>query len=183
MASLPYPDPPLGDDAVRLRPWDPADAPALAAAVQDPDIPRWTVIPSPYSERDAREFLARADLTRRGGRELNLAVVAPGNGALLGGCGLAHFEPEHAKCEVGYWIAADARRRGVGTAAVRLLSRWALEQLRIERVELMANPANEPSQRLALAAGFTREGLLRSYRVRKGRREDLVVFSLLPSDL
>jgi RimJ/RimL family protein N-acetyltransferase len=71
----------------------------------------------------------------------------------------------------------------VGTRAARLLSRWAIEKLAMERVELLANPANGPSQRLAENAGFTREGLLRAYRRRKGTREDLVMFSLLASDL
>ena len=46
----------------------------------------------------------------------------------------------------------------------------------------MANPANAGSQRVAEHAGFTREGLLRSYRYRHGVREDLVVFSLLGVD-
>jgi RimJ/RimL family protein N-acetyltransferase len=53
----------------------------------------------------------------------------------------------------------------------------------MERVELLANPMNEASQRLAERAGFTREGLLRAYRRRKGEREDLIMFSLLARDI
>jgi ribosomal-protein-alanine N-acetyltransferase len=48
---------------------------------------------------------------------------------------------------------------------------------------VLANPENEASQRLAARAGFTREGVLRRYRRRRGRREDLVMFSLLAEDL
>ena len=66
---------------------------------------------------------------------------------------------------------------------MRLLARWAIEGLGLERVELLANPANEASLRLAERAGFTREGLLRRYRTRHDKREDLIVFSLLPEDL
>jgi RimJ/RimL family protein N-acetyltransferase len=76
-----------------------------------------------------------------------------------------------------------ARGRGFGTRALQLLSRWAIEGLGLERVELLANPANAASQRVAARAGFTREGLLRGYRTRHGVREDLVMFSLLPEDL
>jgi [ribosomal protein S5]-alanine N-acetyltransferase len=67
--------------------------------------------------------------------------------------------------------------------ATRLLARWALTDLGLERLELLANPENEASQRLAERAGFTRESLLRRYRRRRGRREDLVMFSLLAEDL
>ena len=48
---------------------------------------------------------------------------------------------------------------------------------------MLANPANEASQRVAERGGFTREGLMRRYRTRHGVREDLVMFSLLPEDL
>ena len=183
MPAIPLPSPPLEDGVVLLRPWEEGDLEAVIEACRDPEIPRWTAIPSPYNEQDARRYLGRAELDRLAGRELALAVVDPGTGALLGSCGLARFDWEDRKAEIGYWIAAGARRQSAGTRATRLLSRWAIERLGLERLELLAHPANEPSQRLAANAGFTREGLLRSYRRRKGRREDLVMFSLLPGDL
>jgi RimJ/RimL family protein N-acetyltransferase len=180
---LPLPDPPLADDLVTLRPYRPGDARALVAELRDPEIPRWTVIPAPYTDRDAHRFLARLEPGRRAGRELALAIVATTGGRLLGGCGLINFDHENGRAEIGYWVARDARRRGVGTRTVVLLSRWALRTLDLERLELLANPGNEASQRLAERAGFTREGLLRSYRPRKGVREDFVMFSLLASEL
>ena len=64
-----------------------------------------------------------------------------------------------------------------------MLAEWALTTLGLERLELLANPKNEASQRLAERAGFTREGVLRRYRRRHGVREDLVMYSLLAEDL
>jgi RimJ/RimL family protein N-acetyltransferase len=183
MPEIPLPDPPLDNGTVALRPWRQSDLRALVEACQDPEIPRWTAVPTPYGEHDAREYLARAEIDRRSGRELGLAVVDTGDGALLGSCGLARFDWQDRKVEVGYWVAAPARRRSVGSRATALLSRWALEGLGMQRVELLVNPSNEPSQRLAERAGFTREGLLRAYRRRKGEREDLVMFSLLVQDV
>ena len=40
------------------RPYTEDDAPAVAAACQDPEIPRWTTVPIPYSDEDARQFVA-----------------------------------------------------------------------------------------------------------------------------
>lgn len=183
MEPIPLPDPPLSDGTVALRPWGPEDVPWLAAACQDPEVPRWTAIPAPYTEHDARLFVQVSERLRTTGLELSLAVVDAGDGRPLGSCGLTRVDHEDRKAEIGYWVAAEARGRAVGTRATRLVARWALEGLGYERVELLANPANEASQRLAARAGFTREGLLRMYRRRKGEREDLVMFSLLREDL
>jgi RimJ/RimL family protein N-acetyltransferase len=180
--SIPLPDPPLSDDELRLRPWSLGDVPAVTAACQDPEISRWTVVPHEYTDQHATEFIATRDPERMAGRELALAIVDHGD-TLLGAIGMSNFDWSDHRGEIGYWMARDARGRGLGTRAVRLLSRWAIDALALERVELLANPANEGSQRLAERAGFTREGLLRRYRTRHGVREDLVMFSLLPEDL
>lgn len=182
MPSIPLPDPQLADAEVLLRPWTLGDVPAVTAACQDPEISRWTAVPREYTELDATEFIATRETDRAAGREVSFAVVDHED-ELLGAIGLSNFDWHDRKGEIGYWMAREARRRGAGTRALRLLSRWAIEGLGLERVELMANPANEASQRLAARAGFTREGTLRRYRIRHGVREDLVMFSLLPEDL
>jgi RimJ/RimL family protein N-acetyltransferase len=182
MRSIPLPDPQLTDGEVVLRRWERGDVPALTAACQDPEIPRWTVVPHDYTERHARDFIAGTAADQAAGRELGLAVVDT-DGALLGAVGLANFDWPDLRAEIGYWTVAGARRRGVGSRATRLLAVWALTQLGLERLELLANPVNEASQRLAERAGFTREGILRRYRRRHGVREDLVMFSMLAEDL
>jgi RimJ/RimL family protein N-acetyltransferase len=182
MSSIPLPDPPLTDGELSLRPWEPRDVPAVTAACQDPEIPRWTVVPHRYTERHARDFISGTAADLATGRELALAVV-DGDDRLLGALGLSNFDWPDLKAEIGYWVAAEARRRGVGARATRLLAVWALTSLGLERVELLANPRNEASLRLAERAGFTREGTLRRYRRRHGVREDLVMFSMLAEDL
>jgi RimJ/RimL family protein N-acetyltransferase len=182
MPRIPLPDPPLGDEELVLRAWSVADVPAMTAACQDAEVPRWTVVPSPYEERHAREFIAGSARDREAGRELSLAIVDR-EGRLLGSIGLMHVDWEDRKAEVGYWVAREARGRSVASRATSLLSRWAVETLGLERLELLANPANRSSQRVAAKAGYTREGLLRAYRRRRGEREDLVMYSLLAREL
>jgi RimJ/RimL family protein N-acetyltransferase len=182
MRAIPLPDPPLTDGDIRMRAWERRDVPAITAACQDPEIPRWTVVPHHYTERHARDFVSATSGDRRAGRELALAIVDPGD-AVLGALGMSNFVWSDMKAEIGYWMAREARRRGVGARATRMLAEWGVTRLGLERIELLANPANEASQRLAERAGFTREGVLRKYRRRHGVREDLVMFSLLREDL
>jgi RimJ/RimL family protein N-acetyltransferase len=183
MPAIPLPDPPLSDGEILLRPWKRADAAALTAACRDPEIPRWTVVPRDYTERHARDFIDATAADLASGRELALAVVRHEDGSLLGAVGIASFDWVDLKAEIGYWVAAEARRGGVASRATRLAAEWALTRLGLERLELLAHPENEASQLVAERAGFTREGTLRRYRRRHGVREDLVMFSLLADEL
>jgi RimJ/RimL family protein N-acetyltransferase len=182
MPGIPLPNPPLTDGEILLRPWSLSDVPAVTAACQDPEIPRWTVVPHNYTKLHARDFLSGTSVDLANGRELALAIV-DGDDQLLGALGVSNFDWADLKAEIGYWMAPEARRCGIGARATRMLAVWALTHLGLERLELLAHPQNEASQRLAARAGFTREGTLRRYRRRHGVREDLVMFSLLAEDL
>ena len=182
MRPIPIPRPPLTDGEIVLRPWERRDVPAVTAACQDPEIPRWTVVPHHYTERHARDFIGGTAADIAAGRELALAIVDTDD-RVLGALGISNFDWGNLKAEIGYWTVAEHRRRGIGAGGTRLLSEWALRKLGLERLELLANPLNEASQRLAERAGFTREGTLRLYRRRHGVREDLVMYSMLVEDL
>ena len=179
----PLPTPQLTDGEIAIRGRRESDIPAVVRACQDPEIPRYTRVPDNYTEAEARLFFSVADRRRDAGESLDLMVVEAPDGRVLGSIGL-HMVPGDAhRAQIGYWVAASARGRGVATRAVGLLSRWAMQELRLERLDLRTLPENERSQRVAEAAGFTREGLLRSFDEHKGRRVDLVMYSLLPRDL
>src|SRR5918999_6500308 len=150
---IPLPNPPLGDGVVLLRPWAAADADDIARCCQDPEIPRWTHVPSPYAREDAQMFLAESERSRLRGDELSLAVTNADGGGLLGAIGIRPGVGDRG-AEVGYWVAAPARRRGTAARALRLLAEWALRDLGEERVQVVAHPLNEASQRVALRAGF-----------------------------
>jgi RimJ/RimL family protein N-acetyltransferase len=86
--------------------------------------------------------------------------------------------------EIGYWLRADARGRGVTTAAVRLIVAWALAA-GAARVQLRAAVGNDASRRVAEKAGFQLDGVLRSayWNPRLDRRVDWAMYSLLPGEL
>jgi RimJ/RimL family protein N-acetyltransferase len=98
---------------------------------------------------------------------------------LLGSISLMRIEWGHARAEVGYWLAREARGQGHATRAVRLICDWGIDSLRLERFDLLAATGNIPSQRVAERAGFTREAVLRSYIRAKEGRQDMVAFGLL----
>jgi [ribosomal protein S5]-alanine N-acetyltransferase len=173
----------LSDGTVRLRLLAESDVPAVADACNDPEIARFTTIPSPYSARHAREWIRQANRGLRSGTDLQAVVVNASTGELLGAVGLNGIDPATRRCAAGYWVTADARGRGVATRSLRLLCAHAFAELGIERIEAWIDPDNLPSLKVAERVGFSREGLLRSFMPINGVRRDMLMYSLLPGEL
>jgi RimJ/RimL family protein N-acetyltransferase len=169
---------------VLLRPWREADVPGMVAAFSDPVMQRFSWRTAPYTETDARDYLAEQEEARLRGDELNFALAGPQDqDVVLGAVSLHEVRLDQGCAAVGYWLAPEARGRGAATQAVRLLAQWAFAELGLARLELTCGPDNEASQRVAGRCGFSREGLLRSQVPFQGARRDSVIYSLLPGEL
>ena len=152
--------PTLRDGDLVLRAKTLADVDAITAACQDPEIPRWTTVPSPYTRADAEAFLASSAEEEKAGHSVNLLAVAAADGALLGSFSIMGLDREPGYGEIGYWVAAEARGRGIATRAVRLLADWAREQLGLTRIDVLPHKDNIASRRVAEKAGFRDTGEL-----------------------
>ena len=168
----------LRDGDLVLRPWAEDDVDAIVAGCNDPDVAWWIpTIPHPYTVEDALGFI-RGDV-----RSDHDAMAIEVAGQVVGGIGMGVNAHDY-RARVGYWVAARARGRGTCTRALRLLARHGLEELRLQRVDLITDPDNVASQRVAEKVGFQREGVLRAHlRHPDGRIRDSVMFSLLPGEL
>lgn len=145
-----------------LRPFGPADAPLVAEASTDPLIPLITTVPpAPADVADIAAFIDRQHDRARTGQGYSLAVADVATGAGLGQIGL--WPLDHGRASIGYWIVASARRRGLATEALQVISEWGLTLPGIARLELYVEPWNEGSWRAAERVGYRREGLLRSW--------------------
>ncbi|WP_433334315.1 GNAT family N-acetyltransferase [Spirillospora sp. CA-294931] len=83
--------------------------------------------------------------------------------------------------EITFWTHPAARRSGVATGALRAFTEWAHRQ-GLERLDLVTGVENTPAQRVALAAGFLREGIRRGGASNGASREDQVVWGRLVGD-
>ncbi|OLB75346.1 MAG: GNAT family N-acetyltransferase [Actinobacteria bacterium 13_2_20CM_2_71_6] len=178
MDPLPYET--VRGDGVVLRPPRTDDADDIAAGCADPLTQRYVpIMPDPYTRADAIAWIAQAGQAtdRR-----DLVIADPATDRVIGGCGLHHVSHADLAAEVGYWVAPWARRRGVGTRATVALTDWGFHQ-GFGRIELMTRPDNMPSQRVAIAAGYRREGRRRAAAVdRDGMRYDLIAWARLATD-
>jgi RimJ/RimL family protein N-acetyltransferase len=144
-----------------LRPKRAEDVEAITEACQDPEIPRWTLVPSPYTRADAVAYIETSARDAETGRAANLVAVDARDGRLLGSFSVMELDREPGFGEIGYWVAAGARGRGVATRAVRMLADWARDDLGLTRIEILPHRDNAPSRRVAEKAGFHDTGELK----------------------
>jgi RimJ/RimL family protein N-acetyltransferase len=176
------PAPPLSDGVVALRAFTLEDAPWVTEGCRDPDVARFTSVPDPYRESDARDWIEGHADRRARGEELHLAIVAADGDEPLGTVGLLRVSWDQLRGEIGYWIGPWGRGREAAPRAVRLLAAHAFVATGLRRIEIVPYASNPASQRVAEKAGAVREGVLRSYFLARGVRHDCVMYSLLPGD-
>lgn len=154
---------------VSLRAFGPQDEAAFAATRDD---------------RQGRRFLPhRPGLTS----DFAYVIIAGGVDHPVGGIELDHLRPGRGAAEVRFWVGPHARRRGIATAALRAVSDQALTGAagvpQVNRVELLIHPDNPVAQRVALAAGYTREGERRgAWANPAGGFDDTLVYARLAAD-
>jgi RimJ/RimL family protein N-acetyltransferase len=174
--------PELSDGRLRLRALRFKDEPAVVRGLNDPECGRFLWAPPyPYTEADFGEFLELQKTAWTERHDAFWTITDAATGEVLGAISIAVSEQLESG-EIGYWCGPWARGRGVTVAAVRLVRDWAFDALGLLRVEITAYSDNVASQRVALAAGFRREGARRSYITARGVRRDDVIFGMVPGD-
>ncbi|KXO92391.1 acetyltransferase [Tsukamurella pulmonis] len=151
------------------------DAPAIAEACADPGIQRYVPVPSPYTEGDAREFVATA--VREWEADESYAFVALAGADLVGVSQLTRKEA--GLVELGYWAAPGNRRCGYTLEAARRVCQWGFDILGIHRIDWWAVVGNHGSRAVAESIGFEVEGVLRQRAMLRGVPQDWWIGGLL----
>ena len=169
-------------EPLHIRAPVPADAEAVYQACQDPLIGAWTArVPVPFARLDAEEFLR--DIVPAGwasGRELTWAIADPSTDTLLG---IISLNGVDTGCPaVGYWLAAQARGRGVATQALAEVCRSGFERFGLAAIRWEALAGNEASLRTAERVGFRISGPVPKLLPQPGEWRDGWIGALSPSD-
>jgi len=172
----------LTTDRLVLRAPSEADIEAIEAACQDPEIPRWTTVPSPYTREHAVDFVRLVAEWWASGAETVWGIFA--DGELAGMIGLHHIEEHHTGgyAEIGFWVVESARGKGYVLEAARAVVDWGFSELGLVRIGWRAVAGNIPSARAARALGFRFEGLQRQALTSPRGRDDGWFAGLLVDD-
>ena len=170
---------------LRVRCYNPSDAPLLAEAVTAsvehlrPWMPWAYAEPEPIEEKFQRlkRFRGLFDL----GQDFIYGIFNSEDTKLLGGTGL-HTRLGEKELEIGYWIHKDYVNQGLVTESTAALIKVAFELIHVHRIEIHCDPANAASAAIPRKLGFTHEGTLRGNMRFLDRWRDTMIWGLLESE-
>ena len=173
----------LEGESIRLRRLSADDATDMHAAAVESAAELETTMPwfsRGMTLESFRSFATWAWEAWDRGEHYELSILA-GDGTYLGSAGLA-VDARTMSANLQYWVRTSWTRRGVASEAIRLVSRWAVQAVGLQRVEIFISDHNVASQVAARKSGAHFEGVLRNKIRWNERAYDAHVFSFVPSD-
>ena len=185
----------LSDGFVIVRGLQDSDAPEMAAAVGPGEYAVWEPEPGPYTLERAQRVVRTYELGLRQLQKAAFAVLDAATGDFVGSIVLLSGGPQSAHddeglpvwltvpdaVEIACWTRVEARNKGYATRAVRLLSRWALDELGLSCVWIEIPPGNVAAQHVAESAGFILEVLASDHCLdpESGEPHDCLIYARL----
>ena len=174
--------PTIRGDRVVLRPVGPQDSDAMWADAHDDEITHFTGTHADFTREQIERWCAtRSAQTDR----LDLAVTDPDTGAWFGEVVINEWDPDNRSCSFRIAIGANARDRGVGSEATRLIVGHvfdAIDDPPVNRGALEVYDCNPRAVAVYEKVGFVREGVLRDALYWQGEFHDAIVMSILRRD-
>jgi len=96
---------------------------------------------------------------------------------LVGGCGIKINQHRKFIGEIGYFIDEAYWGKGIATKAVKLLEKIGFDKLKLERIEVIMQPENKASERVAIKCGYVKEGKLRKVVGKDKKRKDALIYA------
>ncbi len=115
--------------------------------------------------------------------EFKVLLITDLNGRRLGALNVYKASHSYQGWELGYRIyKPEDRGKGYTTEAVRLITAYLFGQEPIDRIQIVLDPRNIGSRKVAEKAGYSLEGTLRNAHFDRGKYSDLLLFSVLRNE-
>ncbi len=130
-----------------------------------------------------REKIRESIYQARENREYSFGIFSHDSNQLIGHISIYSIKRlPFLSALVGYSMDEEFIGRGIASEAVRLITTFGFEQLRLHRVEAYVAPDNVGSLRVLEKAGFEKEGLLKQFLFINGEWKDHYYYALLEQD-
>lgn len=165
----------LRGETVTLHPIEEEDLEFLVEQLNDPRVWRTISHRDPVNSHQEREWWESMDDSD--GVDLLITAAGDGERTRVGHIGYGDVNTEWGVAELGCAIHPDHWNQGYATAATRLLSGFAFDERRLEKLVATAYAHNTGSRRALEKAGFEEEAVLEREAFVGGERVDLHRFA------
>ncbi len=143
-----------------LRPYRSGDEESLRRNINNKKIYRYTShIPYPYTRKHAQDWIGKNVKRAKKQKPESINFVIDLKGEVAGGIGFSKID-DH-KAEIGYWLGEKYWNQGIMTDAVKLITKFGFENLKLARIFAKVYLPNKASKKVLEKAGFKLEGILR----------------------
>jgi RimJ/RimL family protein N-acetyltransferase len=172
-----WPATPPADGDVVLRGFADEDAHLAVELGEDPYIPLIGSLPAHPTAEQALAWIRRQRSQLAEAKRFSFAIADAESGVAVGAIGLGLRDLSAGHASAGYAVSPLHRGRGIATSALKALTGFAWTIPGLDRIELYIEPGNHRSIHVAEAAGYQREGLLRSQQEIGGTWRDMLLYA------
>lgn len=166
--------------SVRLSPLDPLDAPAYAQWVNADHLKPYLNRPWEISEQEERQ---RVETLMSSANAVGFALRMKEDGALIGRTAIWNVHSVNRSGLFTIFIGDRAQwSKGLGTEATALTTIYAMDELKLHRLELECYVYNDRALRTYERLGFKREGIRREAKLHDGAFHDAIQMAILESE-
>lgn len=157
----------LEEGNIRLRKFMGSDKSRLAVLANNIKI--WKnvrdLLPHPYHKSDAEAFISSV---KDENPQLTFAIEY--SGEFCGAIGLSPQSDVYRKtAEIGYWIGEPFWGKGIASTAVKLLTQYGFEKLKLVRIYTGVFEYNIASMRVLEKNGYTKDAIFRKSIYKEGK--------------
>ncbi|MCK5177549.1 MAG: GNAT family N-acetyltransferase [Candidatus Aenigmarchaeota archaeon] len=134
----------------------------------------------PKSIKEEKEYLRKTKEKRKANFEYSFTIIHEGN--VVGGIGIKINQHRKYIGEIGYFIDENYHGLGIATKAVKILENFGFTKLELKRIEILMNPRNKASIKVALKSGYLKEGILKKALENNGKFEDAIIYAKINND-
>ncbi|PCD88674.1 GNAT family N-acetyltransferase [Vibrio mediterranei] len=165
-----------------LRLLDLNDAEQLAVAIQEsPSLHQWIDwCHKDFTQHEAMDFIGATRVNWVKAVAFGFALFDRKTEQFLGMVALNEFYHTFNMGSLGYWLRDDAQKQGYALEALDALVEFSFANLLLTRLEIVCDPGNTASHRLAERIGATYECLAQNRFIFDGKPKAGLVYSLIP---
>ena len=165
----------LTDGIYRLRAPEPEDLDVLFNMENDSSI--WKVSGNvvPYSRYQIKKYIQQSQHDFFTDRQIRFMIVRMADSVVLGSVDLTDIDPYNGRAEVGIALISEFRGQGIASAALKIISDYAKNFLRLRQLFCLIPAENKTSVKLFTTNGFVKSGKLSQWLVRLDSYSDVLV--------
>lgn len=169
----------MKNDSIELRPLEPTDLDTLYNWENDSAL--WVVSDTvaPYSRAALWQYLENYTGDIFAQRQLRLMITLAGDGTPVGTIDFLNFDPLNNRAELGLFIAAEHRGKGLGRQALKLLTAYAREHLGLRQLYVFIAIDNTVCLKMFEDYGYRRVGVIQSWVKRGSTYRDVALLQMV----